>query len=231
MKNLLPKFSLYDFLTTIVLGGVIFCGIYINPWHPDLFKGHICLFKVNTWVIAWACYVLGIWLHKVAECIDASLCVSPSGEVHPTCKLWEMVESFLCRNHPATILRAQKDVSSIWLENPLEKIPVRKDLLKMYYTAYYDNIKNCPNVGKLEAHSALLKDILVSSIIFLPWLIDENCCCLWIIFSLFVIFTSWARYYCEYKISYSIWERDAYEKRRVIIILAPSHPTIKNHKS
>lgn len=213
MEHIFSKFSLYDFITTVVVGGIVYYGIYINGWLQTLCLDGYIYNTTYYWVVVWACYILGLVLHKIVESFDLSGCLNMYNKPHELCCFQRFFMSMFKRNYPPIIFRSRNHNSKIWgiKDNPFSV----GDLLREYYIAYFKSIEKCANVGKLEAHSAFLRDVFFAFLIFIPKLKDYHNCCLWGTYAILLIFIWLARYRCEYKISYLIWERYAYDTQSI----------------
>ena len=186
----------------------MYYGIYINGWLQKLCLDEY-IYNITYWVVVWACYVLGLLLHKISESFDFSGCLNMDKKPRQLCCFKRFFMSMFKRNYPPIIFRSRNRNSKIWrIKDDYSSVG---DLLRDYYTAYFKSIEKCANVSKLEAHSAFLRDVFFASLIFVPKLLKNGGCCLWLLYVMFLFFLWLARYRCEYKISYLIWERYSYD--------------------
>lgn len=199
MNSFLSKFSLYDFLTTILLGGCLFFSLRINGW------GYLLFNHLSDIGIAAVCYILGLFVHKSIECIDVRF------KKMSYCKIAAACHSPLCRNQPMMIKDAMIANDIFYHDS---------QIMDEYYFCYYWLMFNgkLNNIPRLEAQSAFIRDMVFillpmgASIVCLYW---GNKCDCWIIAIsfLFIEFCLVAvRYNTEKKIHNLVWETYKYAK-------------------
>lgn len=202
-----------------MVGSIILIAIYLNNWIPTPFVEWLSSIDLNDygiivyWSLFWASYLVGLLLHRILEALDFLPCLNLDKTVKAHCRPHLMLLSFIVRNYPEVMWQSKQDVDMIWTHGVFQESPrpTRQALLKEYYIAYFECVESTNFVRTLEAYSALFKDIIVASLLFLPIL---NTCCALVVYTLFIVALMWSRYYCEYKIRYLIWEKDAYEKEK-----------------
>lgn len=233
MKEFFSKLSLYDFLTTILLGGFVHFMLLLP--RSDLYYGclldyihnyvqsvnDICIVRsgpsssINyTWVLMLCYYFMGLLIHRVVEWVDLSFATKNKQRG----KFLSSLLSVVCRN--------TKSIIRYSLEKTLEDNP-NKTLINMYggndmmfhyneayYKLYYSERLN--NIPKIEAISAFSKDLLIvflflSLRFFTMQFYWKNLLIMIIVMSVFVVI----RYNCERIISRLVWEGFFYGSLRV----------------
>ena len=202
MNQFLSKLSLYDFLTTIMLGGCLYYGCRINGWFDGI------LIQPDVIVIG-ICYIVGFLTHKFVEIIDLSFINKCAGRN----VFLSIVLSPLCRNQ-LSIIRSAMECEE--LNSDANHIKER------YYKAYYNlmiegKLYNIPNI---EAHSAFIKDlifvfpVIAFSIAYYYCTTDSYVdVALIIIFSIIIeVLLFVTRYITEKKIHTLVWETNKFIK-------------------
>lgn len=196
MNKFLAKLSLYDFLTTILLGG---CVYYLFS-ATGLFDEILCqppAVKVGIY------YVMGLLTHKIVEALDFASKINNNAN---RSSFGSALLSPLCRNQLSIIKSSMLDVG-------IRPIPFDEEINDIYFKTYYGLLRKNAlyNVPRMEAHSAFIKDMiyvfpfLVFSVVY-----QYSCCCIRVEIWLFSIIIEAglvaARYNTEYKIHHLIWE-------------------------
>ena len=209
MNNFLSKLSLYDFLTTILLGGCLYV-----PFVCDKFQQMPGLMQ-NDAVTIGLCYLLGLIIHKFAESFDFSHRINSCGKGKK--RICMALASPICRNQKALIKRA-KDLVGYTSDRE-----IMEEYLQTYYAVMDGN--KLGNIPKVEAHSALVRDLvfIVFPVVFMvssKLSLFCGCCChkccnwvaiIFVSLILYMVLLS-IRYNCELKIHALIWEQKKYGK-------------------
>jgi len=181
-------------------------------------------------LIVW-CYLLGLITHKVVESLTLPIHIKTednSKKCHEKkeknrscikeflCFLIDVIVSPFWRNKPSIIKRSREYAKTIYpdaffyLKCWLHKDLSNKQILEEYYNAYYTLQKadKLGNIPKVEAHSAFLKDfIFVWTLLLIGFCANRgNTIGMLIVRIVIEMLLLWARYYCEFKIHYLIWE-------------------------
>ncbi len=175
MENFLAKLSLYDFLTTILLGGCLYVPLIaldVIPCPCDWCNccGGCChpgRCNLGCVLIVGICYLTGLICHKFGEVLDWSNCINK--KKLSVCPFLMAVRSLVCRNQLSIIRRAKKRVGVSLGSNA----NLMSGYLSTYYSAMCDN--KLGNIPKIEAHSAFAKDLcLILAILDIILLIAKS---------------------------------------------------------
>ena len=227
MKDFFSKLSLYDFLTTVLLGGFVHF-ILLLP-HSNLFSGcildyihnyiqsinDICIIRSSSssdnyfWVLILLYYFIGLIIHRTVEWVDCSFLVKNN-------KRGIIISSLL-----SVVCRNTRSIIRYSLEKTLEENPNNtnntlmntygdSDMMYHYNEAYYKLLysERLNNIPKVEAISAFAKDLLfVISIISICRLRNGFFYCgNLLILILIIVLLIIIRYNCERIISRLVWE-------------------------
>ena len=210
MEKLFDKLSLYDVLTSLFTGSILVWSLFIIDGHisqcccqccqirPTRANVSIIDIKNNINQFIFLSYFCGLLWHRLIEGIFSC-----------DCKACSFLLSPFCRNQSSLIRSQFGKFAKIYNI----KINVGDDeILKKYYNSYYRlmNEDKLGNVPKLEASSALAKDLIFVLLLFSTVLcLNGKCTCHIVIVSLLIEVALFAiRYSCEAKIHYLIWEQD-----------------------
>ncbi len=204
MGNVLSKLSLYDILTTVLIG-YIFCisvkhGLLSNVFPPEL----LTVVATIPRKIAVA-FIVGLVFHKIVECYTQKSYTKCSS------RCFLKLTSLFTRNNFQIIKAVQEE-----LGKDIPQAGNRITVLKDYYDAYYElwTKDKLGVVTTIEAYSAFIKDlffaIVVANILMsakLGWILSLS--------SLIVVIVvfSIARYQCERKIYRLVLEGYYYENK------------------
>lgn len=222
MKDFFSKLSLYDFLTTILLGGYCFKIVcYWDISFPVIYSScEICSNLVNGadgCILLFTFYVLGLIIHKLVECFDYNWYlgrICPKAPAFDNIILRTIGSIFLpiVSRHPKVILSisrrsllemiSEKDRNLLRDKNENDEKYIVYDYYKAY--DYLSRNNKLGNVPRIEAHSALIKDLFYASIL-LFWTPLK----FWAFLVLLVMMIIRCR--CEFKIIELVWEGYYYD--------------------
>ena len=228
MENFLAKLSLYDFLTTILLGGCLYvplialdvipcpcdwCNCCGGCCHPGCCHPGCC--HPGCVLIVGICYLTGLICHKFGEVLDWSNCINK--KKLSVCPFLMAVRSLVCRNQLSIIRRAKKRVGVSLGSNA----NLMSGYLSTYYSAMCDN--KLGNIPKIEAHSAFAKDlclilVILDIILLIAKSLEGSWCLVLLVFFLSILAFSvlcCIRYNSEFKIHTLIWEYKKYNQTKV----------------
>ena len=202
MNEFLSKLSLYDFLTTVLLGGCLYVPLSACAQFELLFADDMV-------ITIGFCYLAGLLSHKISESLDWSSYWNKKNCLKAPLRM--AIVSLICRNQRSIIARARRLVGYSSSDD---------DIMSEYLSIYYDAMKrNClGNITKIEAHSAFVKDL---SLVILPVFViviicDKNIagCFSWICLIVSVLIIEAVlcviRYNSELKIHKLVWEYKKY---------------------
>lgn len=206
MGDFLSRLTIYDYLTTILLGGCLYLPL---KYYGVIEAGFFC----NSIIVEVAAiYLIGLLLNKLWEAIDFSSCINKRKDTKCTIRM--AVLSLFCRNQKSLISRAADDVGMSHMND------IETKYLEAYYNAAGRN--ELGNIPKIEAHSALAKDLFFTLFfvfsVILCFEYKRIVSCGSIIFivlliaSLIVLLTALCaiRYNSELKIHRLVWENKKY---------------------
>jgi len=200
MNQFLSKISLYDFLTTILLGGCLYYSCRLNGWFDGI------LIQPDVVVIG-ICYIVGLLTHKFIEIFDFSSIINKCA-VRKV--FFSVILSPICRNQLSIIRMAMEDDGLNFNA---------KQILENYYKAYYKLMMggSLYNIPQIEAHSAFIRDLIfvfpliaISIAVFYK---RSGSMVAWIIIFAIIIelLLFVARYCTEKKIHTLVWEIEKYK--------------------